>query len=272
VSTRITHTFERLAGSGRTAFIPYITAGDPDLATTLEVLDALASAGADLIELGVPFSDPMADGPVIELAMNRALAAGATLGGILEILAAFRGRHPDTPVVLFGYLNPLYRRGLEATCARIAEAGADGLLVVDLPPEEAPQLTRFSRAHGLDFIALFTPTSDDARVREIANHASGFAYYVSMAAVTGDRIGDLDVVARRVARVRALSGLPVGVGFGIRTPEDAARVAAFADGVVVGSALVETLARAPRGAEAAAARDFAAAFRAAIDAAPKRAE
>lgn len=265
MASRIQALFDRLRASGAKAFVPYITAGDPDLATTADVLDALAERGADLIELGVPFSDPMADGPVIQAAMTRALAAGTTFDGVLDVVRGFRSRHPDVPIILFGYLNPLYRRGLARSCAQVADAGADGLLVVDLPPEEAPQLTEHTRAHGLDLIALFTPTSDDARVAQIAANASGFAYYVSMAAVTGDALPDLEPVAARVARVRELTGLPVCVGFGIRTGEDAARVARFADGAVVGTALVDVIAKAPRGAEAERAGEYTATVRAALD-------
>jgi len=266
MASRITARFAQLRASGRTAFIPYITAGDPDLPTTARILDALATAGADVIELGVPFSDPMADGPVIEAAMGRALAAGTTLGAVLDLVRDFRTRHPETPVVLFGYVNPLYRHGLDATVARAAAAGADGFLVVDLPPEEAEQLTVHTRAAGLDFIALFTPTSDDARVEAIRAQASGFAYYVSMGGVTGDALTDFAAVEARARRVRELSGLPVCVGFGVRTGEDAVRIAAFADGVVVGTALVDAIARAPRGQEAAVAGALTASFRAALDA------
>ena len=265
MSSRIAQRFARLADEGRTAFIPYVTAGDPDLASSAAVLDALAEAGADVIELGVPFSDPMADGTAIQAAMTRALAGGTRFADVLALVRGFRARHPDVPIVLFGYLNPLYRRGLEAACDAVLEAGADGLLVVDLPPEEAAQLTSLTQARSLDFIALFTPTSDDARVRIIAEHASGFAYYVSMAAVTGDALVDLDPVEARTRAVRELTGLPVAVGFGIRTPEAAAKVARFADGVVVGSALVEAIADAgPEGA-AAAAGQLTRAFREALD-------
>ena len=266
-SQRIRACFERLRASGRQAFVPYVTAGDPDLPTSAAVLDALADAGADIIELGMPFSDPMADGPVIQAAMIRALAAGTTFEAVLGLVRGFRARHPDVPIVLFGYLNPLYRQGLAAACTRAADAGVDGLLVVDLPPEEAAQLTVHSRAAGLDFIALFTPTSDDARIAAIAEHASGFAYYVSMGGVTGDTLSDFAAVAERAARVRAISGLPVCVGFGIRTGADAARIGRFADGAVVGTALVDAIHSAPRGGEAAAAAALTASFRAALDAA-----
>lgn len=263
-SPRLRDTFARLAAEGRTAFIPYITAGDPDLATSALIMDALAEGGASVIELGVPFSDPMADGEVIQAAMLRALAAGTNFKQVLELVRAFRTRH-TTPVVLFGYLNPLYRHGLENAAKDAAEAGADAFLVVDLPPEEAPQLTDYLRARELDFVALFTPTSSDDRVRAIASQASGFAYYVSMAGITGDALSDLAIVARRTGEVRRTTGLPVAVGFGIQTEDDAVRVARFADGVVVGSQLVKALAAAgPQGAPAVA-RDFAGRFRAALD-------
>lgn len=266
MSDRLSSTFSALRAAGRTAFIPYITAGDPDLATTGAILDAMAEAGADVIEIGVPFSDPMADGPVIEAAMGRALAKGATLDGVLSVLAGFRARYPAVPVVLFGYLNPLMRRGLAAACDALAEAGGDALLVVDLPPEEALELTRHTKARGLDFIALFTPTSDAARIERIAEEASGFAYYVSMGGVTGDALTDLEAVAARVTEVRALTGLPVCVGFGVRTPEDATRVAKFADGVIVGTALVDLIAQAAPGEAAIAAGRFVRRFREALDA------
>jgi tryptophan synthase alpha chain len=261
---RITSLFDRLAAR-RAAFIPYVTAGDPDLDATFDVLSGLVEGGADLIELGVPFSDPMADGPVIEAAMNRALASGTTVTGVLALTARFRARFPDVPLILFGYLNPLHRRGLDKVAAEAHAAGADGFLVVDLPPEEAHALVPHLAAHHLDLIALFTPTSDDARVAAIAAVASGFAYYVSMNAITGDRLMDLTPVAARVGELRALTGLPICVGFGISTPEDARAVAAFADGVIVGSALVRALAEIPRTELQEASRALAATFRAAME-------
>ncbi|MGM0576277.1 MAG: tryptophan synthase subunit alpha [Myxococcota bacterium] len=265
VTSRIRQTFERLGRQRRAALIPYITAGDPDLGTTAHVLDALVEGGADVIELGVPFSDPMADGPIIQQAMTRALARPIALGDILETVAAFRERHPDVPLVLFGYLNPLHRYGLERACHDAARAGADGFLVVDLPAEEAGELTRFTRPAELDFIGLFTPTSDAARVRTIAEHASGFAYCVSVAGVTGGEVAGAQDLPERVAAIREGTGLPVAVGFGIRTPEDAARVAGFADGVVVGSALVDAMAgRAPVEAPAVAS-EFLRSLREAMD-------
>lgn len=254
-SSRITALFERLGARGRAAFIPYITAGDPDLETSFAILCGLAEGGADVIELGVPFSDPMADGEVIQAAMLRALQSGTTLKKVLELVRRFRALH-TTPLVLFGYLNPLYRHGLEAVAADARAAGADGMLVVDLPPEEADQLVDPLSRHGLDFIALFTPTSDERRIAAIAARASGFAYYVSMAGVTGDRLSAFSAVEERVREVSAIAKLPVAVGFGIQTPDDARAVSRFARGVVVGTALVRELS----GARPEEAKDKARAF------------
>jgi tryptophan synthase alpha chain len=239
---RITDMFEKLNASGRSALIPYVTAGDPDLDTTFEILDALVRGGADLIEVGIPFSDPMADGPVIQLAMERALANNITLSEILESVARFRKKHAEIPLVLFGYMNPFYAYGLEALSVDAAQAGIDGFLVVDLPPESAAELTSHLKPRGLDFISLFTPTTDLARIDSIARHASGFAYCVSVTGVTGGSLTDHPDLEKRVTMIREHTGLPTAVGFGVRTPQDAARVSAFADGVVVGSALVNKLA------------------------------
>lgn len=258
-TSRITATFERLAREGRAAFIPYVTAGDPDLEASFEVLCGLAEGGADVIELGVPFSDPMADGEVIQAAMLRALEAKTTFRKVLGLVRRFRERF-ETPIVLFGYLNPLYRHGLAAAASEARAAGVDGMLVVDLPPEESEQLTRHLEAEGLDFIALFTPTSDAGRMKAIAAHASGFAYYVSMTGITGDRLSGLSEVERRVAEVTEATGLPVGVGFGIQTEDDAREVARFARAVIVGSALVKAIASSPREQVGATARDFARRF------------
>lgn len=266
-SPRLRKTFERLAAERRKAFIPYVTAGDPDLATSAAVLLALAEGGADVIELGVPFSDPMADGEVIQAAMLRALGGGTTFPKVLELVREFRAKDTrDTPIVLFGYLNPIYRVGLAEAARAAREAGADAFLVVDLPPEEAAQLTAPLSDEGLDFVALFTPTSADERVVAIASQASGFAYYVSMAGITGDALTGLDEVAKRTQRVREVTGLPVAVGFGIRSGDDARQVAAFADGVVIGSHLIQTLATLPAAEQPAAARAFAAEIRGALDA------
>ncbi len=267
---RIRTTFERLKRQGRTGLIPYVTAGDPNPQATEHVLDALVAAGCDLIELGVPFSDPMADGPAIQEAMGRALHAGTRFAHVLEMVRGFRARHPDVPLILFGYLNPLYQRGLERVCREAAEAGADGLLVVDLPPEEAPELTTHTRANALDFIALFTPTSDEARIAEIGANASGFAYYVSMTGVTGGAVTgggtDLDALGERIDEVRRLTGLPVAVGFGVRTPEDARRLSQYADAVIVGSALIRAMAEGLPVEAPAIAGEFMATLRQALDA------
>ncbi len=261
-SRRLQDAFAAL--EGRKAFIPYITAGDPDLETCARIMDGLAEGGATIIELGIPFSDPMADGEIIQAAMLRALAAGTNFKKVLELVRDFRTRH-QTPIVLFGYMNPLYRHGLEAAAEDAKNAGADAFLVVDLPPEEAAQFTQHLAPRGMDFIALFTPTSSDERIAAIATAATGFAYYVSMAGITGDALQGLDAVALRTAKVRAATGLPVAVGFGIQTEAHAQGVGAFADGVVVGSQLVKMLAEVPTAEAPAVARDFARRFRNAID-------
>lgn len=240
-TSRITALFDRLGREGHAALIPYVTAGDPNLEASYDVLVGLAEGGADIIELGVPFSDPMADGEVIQAAMLRALTAGTTLKKVLELVARFRASY-DTPIVLFGYMNPLYRHGLDRIARDAKAAGVDAMLVVDLPPEENAQLVGPLAAHGLDFIALFTPTSDPTRIAAIGERASGFAYYVSMTGVTGDRLSAFAEVERRVHEVTAITGLPVCVGFGIQSEDDARNVARFARGVVVGTALVRELA------------------------------
>lgn len=261
--SRITALFSRLGEERRAAFIPYVTAGDPDLETSFSILCGLAEGGADLIELGVPFSDPMADGEVIQAAMLRALQSGTTLKKVLELVRRFRALH-TTPLVLFGYLNPLFRHGLDAVAADAQAAGVDGMLVVDLPPEEADQLVDPLSRHGLDFIALFTPTSDDQRIAAIAARASGFAYYVSMTGITGDRLSAFAAVEDRVRRVSDIARLPVAVGFGIQTTDDARAVSRFARGVVVGTALVRELSGAPPEEAKEKARAFAERFAEAV--------
>ena len=234
---RIRDTFARLRAANRAGFIPFFTAGDPDLGTTLDLLRAAADAGADVIELGVPFSDPMADGPVVQRSSERALAAGTALPGILEVVARFRA-HADVPVILFGYANPFEQYGA-ARLARDARAsGVDGLLCVDMPPEEADDLQPALDAEGLAMIFLLAPTSDPARRRRVLARARGFIYYVAITGVTGGAAPDLDEVATMVRTVKGETPLPVGVGFGIRTPEHAAATARIADAVVVGSAVV----------------------------------
>lgn len=241
---RIDARFAALKAEGRAAFVAYVMAGDPDYATSLEILKGLPGAGADLIEVGFPFSDPMAEGPPIQRAALRALDKGMTLTRTLAMIAEFRQVDQTTPIVLMGYANPLVNRGFEAFARDAAAAGADGLIVVDIPPEEADPLADALDAEQMSLLLLSTPTSDDARLRIILKRTSGFAYYVSVAGVTGVKEADAAIVAPHVERVRAASGLPVCVGFGIKTPERAAAVARVADGVVVGSALVDEIAEA----------------------------
>lgn len=240
--SRIETRFAELKAEGRAGFVAYVMAGDPDYATALDILKGLPGAGADLIEVGFPFSDPMAEGPPIQRAAQRALEKGMTLSKTLQMIAEFREVDQTTPIVLMGYANPIVTRGFEAFARDAAAAGADGLIVVDIPPEEADPLADALDAQQLSLLLLSTPTSDDARLKVILRRTSGFAYYVSVAGVTGVKEADAAVVAPQVERVRAAGGLPVAVGFGIKTPERAAAVARVADGVVVGSALVEEIA------------------------------
>ena len=239
--SRIGTTFARLQAEGKKAFVAYVMAGDPDLETSLAVMQGLPGAGVDIIELGMPFTDPMADGPTIQLAGQRALAAGQTLAKTLEMVRRFRATDSTTPVVMMGYYNPIYARGVEAFLAEAVEAGIDGLIVVDLPPEEDTELCLPARAAGIDFIRLATPTTDDARLPAVARNTSGFVYYVSITGITGSAEVDPTAVAPDVARIRAATGLPVLVGFGITTPEAATKVASVADGCVVGSAIVKLI-------------------------------
>lgn len=239
---RIDARFAALKAQGRAGFVAYVMAGDPDPATALAVLKGLPAAGADLIELGFPFSDPMAEGPPIQRAALRALKAGMTLRGTLDLVRAFRAGDTATPIILMGYLNPLLSYGFEAFAVDAAEAGVDGLIVVDCPPEEAEPLADALDQQGVALIRLATPTSDDERLKVVVRRTSGFVYYVSVAGVTGVKEADADAVAPAVARVRKASGLPVAVGFGVKTPERAAAVARIADAVVVGSALVDQVA------------------------------
>jgi tryptophan synthase alpha chain len=239
---RIDARFAALKAEGRAAFITYLMGGDPDYARSLQILKGLPAAGADLIEVGFPFSDPIGEGPTIQLAAQRALAGGQTFARTLQLIAEFRQTDQDTPIVLMGYANPIIQRGFRAVAAEAAEAGVDGLIVVDIPPEESGPLADALDAFDISLLQLFTPTSDDARVKLIAGRTSGFAYYVSVAGVTGVKEADPAAVAPAVERVRRLSGLPVAVGFGIKTPESAAAIARVADAAVVGSALVEEVA------------------------------
>ncbi len=240
--SRIDARFAALAKEGRAAFVAYVMAGDPDPQTAWGILEGLPAAGADLIELGLPFSDPMADGPSIQRAALRALDAGMTTKGVLELVRRFRRIDESTPIVLMGYLNPILSMGFDVFAEQAAQAGVDGLIVVDCPPEEADPLADALDAEDLALIRLATPTTDAARLKIVARRTRGFVYYVSVTGVTGVREADAGQVAPAVAAVRAAGALPVAVGFGIRTPERAAEVARIADGAVVGTALVDEIA------------------------------
>ncbi len=238
---RIARTFARLKAQGRTGFVPFITAGDPDGATSAALMKALPGAGADLIELGVPFTDPMADGPAIQEASLRALKAGASLAGTLELVEQFRRHDPDTPIVLMGYFNPVHAYGRDRFLGDAKTAGVDGLIMVDLPPEEDEALCIPAREAGIDFVRLATPTTGPERLRRLLTQASGFLYYVTITGVTGTASAAQDSLEQAVAKLKAATDLPVGVGFGIRTPEQAAAAAGFADAVIVGSAIVNRI-------------------------------
>jgi tryptophan synthase alpha chain len=241
-TARIDARFAELAQEGRAAFVAYVMGGDPDLAASLEILKGLPGAGADVIELGFPFSDPIGEGPTIQAAAQRSLAAGTKLDDVLGLARAFRQADQATPLILMGYLNVVTNRGEEAFARDLAQAGVDGVIIVDCPPEESGPLADALDSQQISLLHLFTPTSDDARLAVIARRTSGFAYYVSVAGVTGVKEADADAVAPAVARVRKATGLPVAVGFGIKTPERAAAIARIADAAVVGSALVEEIA------------------------------
>ncbi|GAP36569.1 tryptophan synthase subunit alpha [Piscinibacter sakaiensis] len=263
--SRIAATFAALQAAGRKALIPYVTAGDPYADATPELMHALAGAGADVIELGVPFSDPMADGPVIQRAGERALTRGIGLPQVLEMVRVFRQDDARTPVVLMGYANPVERYGVDRFVADAKAAGVDGVLVVDYPPEECEDFALRLRADGLDPIFLLAPTSTEARMAHVGRIASGYVYYVSLKGVTGAGHLDTDAVARMLPRIRAHVPVPVGVGFGIRDGQSARAVAEVADAVVIGSALVQHLETQPRERLAAAAADFIADIRRALD-------
>jgi tryptophan synthase alpha chain len=239
---RIARRFAALKAAGRAGLVPYLACGDPDAPTFARLLAALPEAGADLIEVGMPFSDPMADGPAIQAASLRALKAGTTLATCLAAVRAFRRTDDATPIVLMGYYNPIHHYGPARFLADAKAAGADGLIIVDLPPEHDDELCLPALAAGLDFIRLATPTTDDRRLPAVLAHTAGFIYYVSIAGITGTKSAATDAVASAVARLRRHSPLPIAVGFGIRTPKQAAEVARAADAVVVGSALVQRVA------------------------------
>jgi tryptophan synthase alpha chain len=263
--SRIAATFDALRARGRKALIPYVTAGDPYADASAEIMLAMAKAGADVIELGVPFSDPMADGPVIQKASERALAKRVGMPQVLDAVRSFRAKNETTPVVLMGYANPIERYGVERFVADAKSAGVDGVLVVDYPPEECEPFARLLRDHGIDPIFLLAPTSTDARIAEVGRLASGYVYYVSLKGVTGAGHLDTAAVAQMLPRIRARVNVPVGVGFGIRDAQSARAVAAVADAVVIGSALVQLLETRDRSNVAAAAADFIGGIRAALD-------
>ena len=241
--TRIDDTFARLRAENRKAFVTYIMAGDPDAGTTKEIVRGLGAAGVDVIELGLPFTDPMADGPTIQLAGQRALDGGMTLQGTLDIVRDLRAHDETTPVVLMGYYNPIYSCGVDRFLDEAREAGVDGLIVVDLPPEEDDELCIPAQKAGINFIRLATPTTDDKRLPKVLQNTSGFVYYVSVTGITGTAEAQSADVAPEVARIKSQTELPVIVGFGIKTPEAAESIASIADGAVVGSAIVDRIGR-----------------------------
>ncbi len=248
--SRLQSRFAELKQQNRAALVTFVTAGDPDYASSLDILKGLPAAGADVIELGMPFTDPMADGPAIQLANIRALATKQNLPKTLQMVREFRATDSRTPLVLMGYYNPIFAYGVERFIADAKEAGVDGLIIVDLPPEHNDELCEPAQAAGLDFIRLTTPTTDDQRLPTVLNGSSGFVYYVSVAGVTGAGAATMEHVEQAVARLRRHTDLPLCIGFGIRTPEHAADVARRADGVVVGSALVDQIAKAESPAQA----------------------
>ena len=268
--SRISSTFAALKAAGRKALIPYVCAGDPFADATVDIMRALADGGADVIELGVPFSDPMADGPVIQKATERALARGIGTAQVLEMVRAFRQHNTATPVVLMGYANPVERydqtHGADAFVRDAAAAGVDGVLIVDYPPEECRDFARTLQAHGLDLIFLLAPTSTDKRMQQVGEIATGYVYYVSLKGVTGAGHLDTDAVAQAVPRIRQHVKVPVGVGFGIRDAATAQAVGRVSDGVVIGSRLIQILESQTRDNATLAARRFMAEIRAALDA------
>lgn len=240
-TARIERRFAQLARENRAGLVTYVMAGDPDLDTATAILEGLPSAGADVIELGIPFTDPMADGPAIQVSGLRALKAGVTVDRVLDSVSRFRRKDSNTPLVLMGYYNPIYAFGPSRFLESAKEAGVDGLIIVDLPPEEDAELCLPTLEAGLSFVRLATPTTDDSRLPRVLHNTSGFVYYVSITGITGAAIPDLSLVTGAVERLKRHTSLPVAVGFGIKTPEQAATIARGADGAVVGSALVTTI-------------------------------
>jgi tryptophan synthase alpha chain len=242
-ATRISSRFAELKRTGRGALIPFLEAWDPDRATSMEILRGMPAAGADLIEIGMPFTDPMADGPIIQAAGKRGLKAGVKVRHVLTMVREFRLEDDATPVILMGYLNPILSYGPEAFCADAAAAGVDGLIIVDLPPEESDMLLPFATASGLDVIRLVAPTTDAERLPHVMNGSSGFVYYVSITGITGTRSATSEHLSQAIPRIRAATDLPIAIGFGVRTPTQAAEAARIGDAAVVASALIETLSR-----------------------------
>lgn len=238
---RIETLFFELADENRPALVPFIMGGDPNLSTTAELLKALPKAGADMIEIGIPFSDPMADGPIIAAAGKRAIKAGATLEKILKLVKDFRTYNQNTPIILMGYYNPIYRMGDEKFCKLAAAAGVDGLIIVDVPPEEEKTIRPLLKKNKIDLIRLIAPTTSDNRLKTIVKSASGFVYYVAVSGVTGVKSANFKSLKRQIEHARYFVSLPIAVGFGIKTPEQATEVGMFADAVVVGSALVDLI-------------------------------
>jgi len=239
--TRIDDTFARLRAEGKKAFVTYVMAGDPDEGKALEIVKGLPAAGVDIIELGLPFTDPMADGPAIQASSLRALENGMDVKGVIDMVRTFRTQNDTTPIILMGYFNPIYNYGCTSFVKDAADAGVDGLIIVDLPPEEDEELRIPAQEAGLDFIKLVTPTTKGERLNTVLNNASGFIYYVSIAGVTGTKSADTAAVGAHIQEIKAQTDIPVAVGFGIKTPEDAANMAKICDGVVVGSAIVDNM-------------------------------
>ncbi len=266
--SRLAATFARARAEGRAALVCFVTGGDPTPADTTAILDALVEGGADVIELGMPFTDPMADGAAIQRANLRSLAQGTRTADLLAIATAFRARHPETPLVLMGYANPMVRRGPEWFADAAASAGVDGVICVDIPPEQDLELGPALRAKGVDLVRLATPTTDAARLPTVLDGASGFLYYVSVAGITGSQQAAQASIEAAVARLKAATDLPVAVGFGVRTPEQAGAIGRVADGVVIGSAIIDLIER--HGANAAGpVREYVSTLSAALRAAAK---
>lgn len=263
--SRIQAVFKALAEKKRTALIPFVTAGDPDPSETVALMHALAAAGSDVIELGVPFSDPMADGPVIQRASERALKHGVGLDRVLDFVAEFRKTNAHTPVVLMGYANPIEAMGIGVFATAAHASGVDGVLVVDYPPEECVEFAKLMREQEMDLIFLLAPTSTDERIAQVAKLASGYIYYVSLKGVTGAKTLDLSAVAEKMPQIRKHTNLPVGVGFGIRDGATAKAVSSIADAVVIGSRIIEQMEAAPARERVAQAKAFVAGIRKALD-------